>query len=100
MERGINLDINLQLWVEPVTGRMIKYEDKTIAYYYNISTGERIHPWNKFNNKFNEISIEKQVEIAKTEKFKIFLIETIIPVLMGIIAVVMLIFYYMKMKAN
>lgn len=95
-ERGINLDINLQLWIEPVTGRMIKYEDKTIAYYYDTKTEERIHPWNKFNNKFNPLSVKNQVEIAKGIKFKISLVEKIIPVLIGLIAILLLIIRYMK----
>ncbi len=89
-ERGVNLDINLRVWIEPVTGRMIKYEDRTTAYYYNISTGKRIHPWNKFNNKFNEVSVREQVAIAKDEKVKLLIIEKIIPLTLAIIAILIL----------
>lgn len=78
-ERGVNLDINLHVWVEPETGRLIKYEDNTIAYYYNITTGERIHPWNKFNNVYRDSSVVEQVTIAKAEKQNIFLIERATP---------------------
>jgi hypothetical protein len=31
--RGIKLDPRLTLWIEPVSGRMVKYQDETIAYY-------------------------------------------------------------------
>lgn len=81
-ERGIDLDVNLQLWVEPYTGKEIKYEDRTTAYFYDLTTKERIHPWNKFHNLFDEIIVLKQAEIAKTEKLTKFLINRVIPTLL------------------
>lgn len=94
--RGVNLDINLKLWIEPVTGRMIKYEDETIAYYYNISTGERLYLWNKFHNQFNEISIDEQVKTATWEKRKLWVIEKVIPIVFGITALVLLGYLFSK----
>ena len=88
--QGINLDINLQLWVEPVTGRKIKYEDRTTAYYYNLATRERIHPWNKFHNQYDEISILKQVEIAKHEKLRRFLVERVMTAILALVAILLL----------
>ncbi|MDO8510924.1 MAG: porin PorA family protein [Nanoarchaeota archaeon] len=89
-DRGVNVDINLQLWVEPVTGRKIKYEDHTTAYFYNLTTGERLHPWNRFQNNVDEISVLKQVEIAKHEKLKRFFLERIITDLIAIVAILLL----------
>lgn len=95
-ERGVNLDVNLQLWIEPVTGRMVKYEDNTIAYYYDINTKERMHPWNKFNNNFNQISFEEQIKIAKSEKFRLFILKNLIPALLGLMAIILLVIAYVK----
>ncbi len=64
-ERGVELDILLTLWIEPHTGHLIKYEDHTTAWYYNIETKERIHPWNKFHNEYTDISINEHLYIAK-----------------------------------
>ncbi len=97
-DKGIDLDVNLQLWIEPFTGRMIKYEDQSIAYFYNLTTKERIHPWNKFHNKVDEISILKQVEIAKREKLKRFLVETIMTVLIAIVAIILLLYQFIIRK--
>jgi hypothetical protein len=80
-DKGIDLEVNLQLWVEPVTGWKVKYEDQATAYFYNLTTKERIHPWNRFHNIFDEISVLKQVEIAKAEKFKIFLVKKVMTTL-------------------
>jgi hypothetical protein len=55
-EWGVVLDPHLKLWIEPVTGSLINYEDDTTAYYYDIKTGERLEPWNHFSNTFTEVS--------------------------------------------
>src|SRR5688572_15802573 len=62
--RGIDLDINLQLWLEPTTGFLVKYEDNTTAWYYDMHTKKRLHPWNRFHNTFEETSISRQVQTA------------------------------------
>jgi hypothetical protein len=84
-KRGVTNDINLQLWIEPVLGMLIKYEDKTSAYFYDIDTGEYLSPWNNFNNEFSEDSITTQVIKAQNEKFKLLLIKTLIPLLIVIL---------------
>lgn len=78
-ERGVNVDVSLSLWIEPVSGWLIKYEDSAIAYYYDQKTKERIVPWNKFSNSYKQKSIENQVEIAKKQKNLINILEIIIP---------------------
>jgi len=93
-DRGINLDINLQLWIEPVTGRKIKYEDKTTAYFYNLTSGERISPWNQFHNQYDETSIRKQVEIAKQEKLKIFLVKNVVTMALALAAIILLLYSF------
>ena len=97
-ERGINLDVYLQLWVEPLTGRMVKYEDATIAYYYDIKTKERLHPWNKFGNSLTDASIAEQVMLANQQRRKTFFVETIAPILFGVIGVTLLIVGFIRKR--
>jgi hypothetical protein len=87
---GIELDIKLTQWIEPITGRMVKYEDFTTAYYYNINTGQRLYPWNKFNNQLSADSINEQVRIAQYEKQFFILIKIIVPIIIGIISATIL----------
>jgi len=96
--RGIELDINLNLWIEPKTGRMVKYEDKTIAYYYDLKTKERINPWNKFSNKFKEESIKNQVGQIRFLKLKIFVFEWVIPTFGVLISLITLVFSVKQSK--
>jgi len=66
--RGVRLSVDLETWVEPTTGYLVKYEDHTLANYYDLVTGETIHPWNKFHNQYDETSIDRQVVISKSLK--------------------------------
>lgn len=85
-ERGITVDITLHTWIEPVSGMLVKYEDYSAAYYYNITTGERLYPWNKFHNKFADDSIARHAQIAYYEKQKHLIAKLFIPFLWGAIA--------------
>jgi hypothetical protein len=88
--RGVNLDPYLRVWVEPKTGHMIKYEDDTIAYYYDLSTKQRIHPWNKFNNRYTQSSIAEQVRLAKKDIQHQIIVRTIVPISFGALFLVAL----------
>ncbi|HLF51543.1 CHASE domain-containing protein [Flavobacterium sp.] len=67
-DRGVEMDINLKLWIEPTTGYLIKYEDRTTGWFYDMKTKKRIHPWNRFHNQFEETSISNQVQVAMLAK--------------------------------
>lgn len=97
-ERGINLDINLNLWIEPETGRLIKYQDKTTAYYYDLESGQRLHPWNSFTNTFSEESTKTQANLAKQAKERFQLTEKIVPgvLILAITILVLILFSPLK----
>jgi PAS domain S-box-containing protein len=78
---GVQLEPYLQLWIEPVTGRLIKYKDDTIAYFYDLKTQKRLRPWNHFSNSFDERSVEASVMTAHVEKTKMIMMEWYIPIL-------------------
>ncbi len=66
--RGVNLDIHLELWIEPETGYLVKYEDHTTAYYYDLVTRQRLNPWNRFSNSYSFESIAAKVQQADEMK--------------------------------
>lgn len=90
VDRGINLDISLQLWVEPTTGHLIKYEDFTTAYFYDLTTGRRLNPWNQFQNTYSFESIVTQVQRAEQDKRRMIFAEMTMPVLLVAAALVCL----------
>lgn len=84
--RGVRLDPHLELWIEPETGWMVKYQDTTLANYYDLRTGEVIHPWNEFANTLSEQSVEEQVANARFLKVQTRIVESYIPFALFIIA--------------
>lgn len=98
--RGVNLDIRLQVWVEPEMGRMIKYQDDTIAYYYDIHTGHRLNPWNKFGNTFKPESIAAQVQAAKSEKIRMLFMKMLMPIVLAGVAVLLLAVPFIRHRSS
>ena len=99
-KRGVNLDIDLKTWVEPVTGRMIKYQDATTAYFYDSKTKQRLHPWNQFGNTLTDASVADQVRITRFEIFKTRFIENIVPIFFGLVSVVLLVISFKQNKST
>lgn len=86
--KGINLDGEITLWIEPETGELIKYQDAATAYYYDLATGVRIEPWNQFSNQYSFDSIAAHVKQAQNDKFWRFTVTQAVPaVILLIIAV-------------
>ncbi len=96
-ERGVNLDVALSLWIEPVSGWLVKYEDQAIAYYYN-KDGKRLNPWNSFSNRYSKSSISEQVNHAKVLRSEIILLELLIPFLIFVLGLVVI--FYRRLKQN
>lgn len=80
--RGVGLDVHLELWIEPVSGALVKYEDKTLAYYYDLKTKERLHPWNRFRNTYAEASVAERAAVAGAQRLKVLLLDVVIPALL------------------
>lgn len=91
-ERGIVLEPELSIWVEPVSGRLVKYEDETIAYYYDQETKEKIAPWNKFSNSFTEQSIRVQALFAQDAKTKILFYTWYVPCILFFALLTLIVF--------
>ena len=89
-KRGISTDGEFELWIEPVTGWLVKYIDNGSAYYYDQETKERLNPWNTFSNRFTKQSIEEQVAKAKIMRITVFAITYGIPALVALLGLLFL----------
>jgi signal transduction histidine kinase len=96
--RGVELDIKLETWIDPVTGLLIKYEDYTTAWYYDIETKKRLHPWNKFHNEYQKNSIITNVEKAQFQHLKLRLLKIYLPLFSLFFAIFILLMSYLKSR--
>lgn len=81
-QRGVITKVNLQLWIEPVSGWLVKYQDNSIAYFYDRKTGAILSPWNNFSNVYTQTSVRQQVHTATILKWKILFIDFVIPLIL------------------
>ena len=88
--RGVTLDVNLSIYVEPTTGILINYEEETQAFFYDLETKNIIEPWNNFSNTFTYPSIANQVQKAQINLYETLVITLIIPALLILIAAAIL----------
>lgn len=96
VDKGISVDINLQLWIEPISGHLVKYEDKSIAYYYTLKTGDRLYPWNQFSNRFSFTSIAAHARQAEQERQQVLLVQVAVPTIAIVIGIFAAILLYVK----
>jgi CHASE1-domain containing sensor protein len=80
-QRGVELDVFLEIWIDPESRHLIKFEDYATGWFYNIKTHERLNPWNKFHNEFKQSSILEHVQKAKSIQYNIKLLKYYIPIL-------------------
>lgn len=88
-ERGVLLEPHLEIWVEPVTGHLIKYTDDTLASYYSQKTGAKLFPWNHFKNSITRATTIQQVHRAQHEKIVSLIIEYVIPAILSLALVLL-----------
>lgn len=87
---GIRLEPTLETWIEPTTGLLIKYEDNTIAYYYDLKTDDKLYPWNNFSNQFSEESISERVQKVSQLKARSLVVESYVPFLLLVAATILI----------
>ncbi len=87
-DRGIEVEPRLKIWVEPRTGYLVKYEDDSRAYFYDLNTRERQNPWNAFRNKYTESSIAEHASEAAYQRQISIIFEIVLPLGLGILAVI------------
>ena len=89
-DKGVVLDGQISLWIEPHTGRILRYSDSAEAYFYDLATGKRTHPWNKFRNSTATVSAAEQAQSISLLKQKVFLVSVIVPSAFFVLAVFLL----------
>ncbi len=96
--RGVRVEPYLQVWIEPLTGYMVKYKDDSVAYFYDLKTGEQLQTWNHFRNSYMNESVLKHVELATAEKMNSIFVEESIPGLFIVFALLLVLLTFPHSK--
>lgn len=93
-ERGVKLGNRISLWIEPISGYLVKLEERSEEYFYfDIKTGQKIAPYNQFLNVYTDESFREHIENAEKAKQKVIIIQVVIPTVLFLIFTVLLLFY-------
>lgn len=97
--KGIKLASTNTLWVEPVSGYLVKQQDESIDYYYyDLITGKKLSPYNQFSNRFAEESVKKHVGVAVGKKNVIIFARLFCPVLLLLCVALLSLLHIEKLK--
>lgn len=92
--RGVELKPELEIWVEPVTGRLVKYQDHTVANFYDLKTGEQLNSWNKFSNRVSDSSAELTTKELRYLKMQYIFVQTVIP---GVVIFIFILVFLLRL---
>ncbi len=93
-ERGVKLGNRITMWIEPVSGYVVKMEERSEEYFYfDIQTGQKIAPYNEFLNIYTEQSVRDHVEHALKARNTAIIIQFVVPVVLFLTLIVGFIFY-------
>jgi CHASE1-domain containing sensor protein len=65
--RGVAVRPELEVWVEPKTGTLVKHLERGEAYYYDLETGEALAPLERYSTRSSVLSVVEQVERVRGE---------------------------------
>jgi hypothetical protein len=67
------------LWVEPLSGILVAYEDSGVSYFIDPASGERIADFNQWTEKFTEETRSAQLTLARSTRLRILVLEAWFP---------------------
>lgn len=95
--QGLEYVPKLQMWVEPETGWLVKYNEDTTTYYYDAKSQQRLQPYEHFSHVFAESSIRQQAEYAQELKLQLsFARQTAPAILLTVIPLAIAAFFMRK----
>jgi hypothetical protein len=71
-----------KLWIEPVSGIVVDYEDSGVSYFVNPTNMERIADFNIWNMRYIPETKASQEIIARETRLRILILETWLPVIL------------------
>jgi CHASE1-domain containing sensor protein len=65
--RGVAVRPELEVWIEPTTGLLIKHVERGESYYYDLQTGKTIAPLDRYERRSSVLSVVNLVDRAERE---------------------------------
>lgn len=73
------------IWVEPLSGQIIKHTNLSTVYHYDPVSNTRLNPWKEISEESTLNSVSLQIQNAKEKIIGIYLMEMVTMLLIGIL---------------
>jgi hypothetical protein len=73
------------LWIEPVSGVVVDYQDEGVSYFVDPQTGKRVADFNKWSEYYSPETKASQFQIALMERQRILALEFWLPAVLLVI---------------
>ncbi len=79
------------LWVEPVSGTVVDYEEEGVSYFVDLATGARAADFHQWSDRYTPETREAQLALARAARLRLLMLETWLPgalVIAGLVGLV------------
>ncbi len=83
--QGLELKPGLQVWIEPVSGWMVKYQEDTTLEVYDAATQAVVRPVRHFSNRMSDASVAQHAAYARSLQVRQAFVGQIAPGVMLVI---------------
>ncbi len=66
-------------WVEPVSGRVVDYQEQGLSYFVEPATGKRVADFHDWTGQFTSQTKAEQINLASAERLRALLLENALP---------------------
>jgi|GEM_PF-2527619 len=96
-DQGLELKPDLQIWIEPTSGWMVKFQEDTTLVVYDVATNAMVRPVRHFSNRMDDASVGQHVAYARNLQVRLAFVGQIAP---GIMLVIVLATIFAVALAN
>jgi hypothetical protein len=71
------------LWIEPISGVVVEYQEQGVSYFANPATGERVGDFHTWSGQFTPETHTAQMALARAARWRSLALEAWLPGALG-----------------
>ncbi|MHC1740611.1 MAG: porin PorA family protein [Anaerolineaceae bacterium] len=86
------------IWVEPLSGAIVDYQDSGVSYFVDPASGKRVADFNKWTEKFTPDTLTAQIARAHSSRTSILVLEDYLPAGLILVGLLVQVVILLKMR--
>ena len=88
------------IWIEPLSGIVMDYQDSGVSYFVIPSTGVRLADFNQWEERYTHETRTTQIKLARAARLRILLLEVWLPAASLLVGLIWLLVGFLKRKSD